>query len=59
MKAGVLAAGGVLVSAQAARAQEAGGFTLPDLAYPLDALEPHIDAITMGIHHGKHRTRIL
>jgi len=54
MKAGVLAAGGVLVSAQVAKAQAAGGFTLPDLAYPLDALEPHIDATTMGIHHGKH-----
>jgi superoxide dismutase, Fe-Mn family len=54
MKAGVLAAGGVLVSAQAVKAQEASGFTLPDLAYPLDALEPHIDATTMGIHHGKH-----
>ena len=54
MKAGVLAAGGVLVSAQGARAQETGGFALPDLAYPPDALEPHIDAMTMGIHHGKH-----
>ena len=29
-------------------------FSVPDLAYPLDALEPHIDARTMGIHHGKH-----
>ena len=54
MKTGVLAAGSVLVSAQAARAQQAGGFTLPELAYPLDALEPHIDTTTMGIHHGKH-----
>ncbi len=54
MKAGALAAGSVLVSAQGAGAQEAGGFTLPELAYPLDALEPHIDAMTMGIHHGKH-----
>ena len=24
------------------------------LAYPPEALEPHIDALTMGIHHGKH-----
>lgn len=54
MKAGVIAAGSVLVSAQYARAQEKGGFALPDLAYPLDGLEPHIDAMTMGIHHGKH-----
>ncbi len=29
-------------------------FTLPDLPYAHDALEPHIDAQTMEIHHGKH-----
>ncbi len=29
-------------------------FTLPDLPYPPEALEPHIDAQTMQIHHGKH-----
>jgi len=29
-------------------------FQLPDLGYPTDALEPHIDARTMEIHHGKH-----
>ena len=29
-------------------------FSLPALPYALDALEPHIDAVTMGIHHGKH-----
>jgi Fe-Mn family superoxide dismutase len=28
--------------------------TLPELGYALDALEPHIDARTMEIHHGKH-----
>jgi Fe-Mn family superoxide dismutase len=28
--------------------------TLPDLPYSHDALEPHIDARTMEIHHGKH-----
>jgi Fe-Mn family superoxide dismutase len=27
---------------------------LPDLPYAHDALEPHIDARTMEIHHGKH-----
>ena len=27
---------------------------LPDLPYAYDALEPHIDAKTMEIHHGKH-----
>ena len=29
-------------------------FELPDLPYAHDALEPHIDAKTMEIHHGKH-----
>ena len=29
-------------------------FTLPPLEYGFDALEPHIDAKTMEIHHGKH-----
>ena len=29
-------------------------FTLPTLNYSLDALEPHIDARPMEIHHGKH-----
>jgi superoxide dismutase, Fe-Mn family len=29
-------------------------FTLPDLPYAYDALEPTIDARTMEIHHGKH-----
>ena len=28
--------------------------TLPDLPYAFDALEPHIDAKTMEIHHDKH-----
>jgi Fe-Mn family superoxide dismutase len=28
--------------------------SLPDLPYPHDALEPHIDSRTMEIHHGKH-----
>ncbi|SER17163.1 superoxide dismutase, Fe-Mn family [Gracilibacillus ureilyticus] len=29
-------------------------FTLPDLPYAYDALEPHIDKETMNIHHTKH-----
>ncbi len=29
-------------------------YTLPDLPYAADALEPHIDAQTMQIHHDKH-----
>ena len=29
-------------------------YELPPLPYPIDALEPHIDAQTMEIHHDKH-----
>jgi len=29
-------------------------FTLPPLGYPYEALEPHIDAQTMNIHHTRH-----
>lgn len=29
-------------------------FSLPELSYAYDALEPHIDARTMEIHHSKH-----
>jgi len=29
-------------------------FTLPELGYDYGALEPHLDARTMEIHHGKH-----
>ena len=29
-------------------------YSLPNLPYPHDALEPHIDKMTMEIHHGKH-----
>jgi Fe-Mn family superoxide dismutase len=29
-------------------------YSVPDLPYPFDALEPHIDAKTMEIHHDKH-----
>ena len=29
-------------------------FELPQLPYAYDALEPHIDARTMEIHHSKH-----
>jgi Fe-Mn family superoxide dismutase len=28
--------------------------SLPPLPYPTDALEPHVDKMTMEIHHGKH-----
>ena len=29
-------------------------FEVPDLPYPYDALEPHIDEATMRVHHDKH-----
>jgi superoxide dismutase, Fe-Mn family len=31
-----------------------GQYTLPPLEYPYDALEPHIDAQTMQLHHSRH-----
>jgi Fe-Mn family superoxide dismutase len=34
--------------------QTSMSYTLPPLAYPTNALEPHIDVATMEIHHGKH-----
>jgi superoxide dismutase, Fe-Mn family len=37
-----------------AQASAAGPYTLPPLPYPVDALEPYIDAQTMQIHHDKH-----
>lgn len=39
--------------AQAAAAPT-GPFSLPALPYASAALEPHVDAMTMEIHHGKH-----
>jgi len=35
-------------------AAPSGPFTLPGLPYAFDALEPHIDARTMEIHHDRH-----
>lgn len=55
MKVGALAAGGLLVSKNGANAAEVEtAFQLPKLDFGFDALEPHIDAMTMEIHHGKH-----
>lgn len=42
------------VRAFAQAAAPAGPFKLPPLGYSNDALEPHIDATTMMIHHDKH-----
>ena len=50
---GAAHAGGT--GAQTNPAKEASmAYTLPNLPYPHDALEPHIDKMTMEIHHGKH-----
>jgi superoxide dismutase, Fe-Mn family len=43
-----------LAQVATAPATPSGPFTLPPLPYPSDALEPHIDARTMEIHHDKH-----
>lgn len=48
-----LAAGAVLLP-QSASAAAVAPPSLPALPYGYDALEPHIDARTMEIHHGKH-----
>ena len=44
----------VAAVAQAADAPPSGPYKLPDLPYAYEALEPHIDAETMRIHHNKH-----
>lgn len=41
-------------AAPAPAAAASGPFTLPPLTYPTNAFEPHIDAKTMEIHHGRH-----
>ncbi len=55
--AGSLAAASTLpgVSSRAVFAQSPGGpFKLPPLPYAFNALEPHIDAQTMELHHDRH-----
>jgi Fe-Mn family superoxide dismutase len=46
------AAGGATASLVAISSE--GKFTQPALGYAFDALEPHIDAMTMEVHYGKH-----
>ena len=50
---GVLAVGATLLPGRASAAETAA-YSLPALPYEFAALEPHIDARTMEIHHGKH-----
>jgi Fe-Mn family superoxide dismutase len=54
VKLGSLAAASAAFIPAAAQAATAAAHTLPALPYAFDALEPHIDAKTMEIHHGKH-----
>jgi Fe-Mn family superoxide dismutase len=58
LKVTLLATVGTVALSPATRGAEASGsagpFSLPPLPYPFDALEPHIDARTMEIHHDKH-----
>lgn len=48
--------GAAIVAGPAMKAQAGSLYPLklPDLPYAPEALEPHIDAMTMNIHHGKH-----
>jgi superoxide dismutase, Fe-Mn family len=43
-----------LPSMPAPKSLRTGAFTLPPLGYDFAALEPHIDKMTMEIHHDKH-----
>ena len=47
-------AGGAPPPASAGEAGKKKEYELPPLPYPADALEPHIDAQTMTLHHDKH-----
>ncbi len=50
---GAALAGSIILPRQASAAASIG-LELPPLGYEPAALEPHIDAMTMTIHHGKH-----
>ena len=57
---GIAAAGSSFLKAAEApvipppKTMRSGPFTLPDLGFETDALEPNIDKMTMEIHHDKH-----
>ncbi|MFM7182217.1 MAG: superoxide dismutase [Verrucomicrobiales bacterium] len=53
------AAASVLQSQAGAATAPDFSLTLAPLPYSADALEPHVDAATMGIHHGKHHAAYL
>jgi Fe-Mn family superoxide dismutase len=50
----LMGAGVLLSSFRSTQALENAPFTLPALPYAFDALEPHIDKMTMEIHHDRH-----
>lgn len=54
LKTGAFAVGATSLGVRASAATLGNGATLPELGYSFSALEPHIDAKTMEIHHGKH-----
>lgn len=54
VKLGTLAASAAAFLPTVSNAEEAPAYSLAALPYGFDALEPHIDAKTMEIHHGKH-----
>jgi superoxide dismutase, Fe-Mn family len=54
LKAAGAGAAAFVLSPLALADEKKAGFTLPPLPYPYDALEPHIDALTMQIHHDRH-----
>ena len=51
LKTGVLLTGSLVTLPQISRGES---HAVPALSYAFDALEPHIDAATMEIHHDKH-----
>src|SRR5260370_38110264 len=61
IKTVALAAGAISLAPKFAWAETDTGiakltypYKVPDLGYPYDALEPHIDTLTMQIHHDNH-----
>ena len=52
--AGAASGRSLLTADQLGWDEASGEYTLPDLPYAPEALEPHIDTETMNIHHGKH-----
>jgi superoxide dismutase, Fe-Mn family len=54
MKTAIGSVAGMFAPRVGFAARLAAGFTLPKLPYAFDALEPHIDAKTMELHHDRH-----